>query len=186
MSAIQIQGNASGAGVFTIASPNSASSYTATLPTQTGTLGMDGPAFSAYASATQSITSNVSTKVAIDTETFDTNSCYDTTNYRFTPTVAGYYQVNGAVRLSANATTITQAVVFIYKNGTNTGPFSADNVAATTITSYVVRGVSTVIYLNGSTDYIELYGSITGTSPQFLFGSATATSYFSASLVRGT
>ena len=38
MSSVAIQGNASGAGVFTIASPNSASSYTATLPQQTGTL----------------------------------------------------------------------------------------------------------------------------------------------------
>jgi len=38
MSSIAIQGNASGAGVFTIASPNSASSYTLTLPTATGTL----------------------------------------------------------------------------------------------------------------------------------------------------
>jgi hypothetical protein len=38
MSSVAIQGNAAGAGVFTIASPNSASSYTATLPQQTGTL----------------------------------------------------------------------------------------------------------------------------------------------------
>ena len=38
MSSVAIQGNASGAGVFTIASPNSASSYTATLPAATGTL----------------------------------------------------------------------------------------------------------------------------------------------------
>jgi hypothetical protein len=38
MSSVAIQGNASGAGVFTVASPNSASSYTATLPQQTGTL----------------------------------------------------------------------------------------------------------------------------------------------------
>ena len=38
MSSVALSGNASGAGVFTIASPNSASSYTATLPAQTGTL----------------------------------------------------------------------------------------------------------------------------------------------------
>jgi hypothetical protein len=38
MSSVAIQGNAAGAGVFTIASPNSASSYTATLPAVTGTL----------------------------------------------------------------------------------------------------------------------------------------------------
>jgi hypothetical protein len=36
MSSIALSGNASGAGVFTIASPNSASSYTITLPTVTG------------------------------------------------------------------------------------------------------------------------------------------------------
>lgn len=38
MSSIAITGNASGAGVFTIESPNSASSFTATLPTATTTL----------------------------------------------------------------------------------------------------------------------------------------------------
>jgi len=226
MSSIALSGNASGAGVFTIASPNSASSYTLTLPAatgtlvaganansvalpgstsgtitltapavagtntitlaaQTGTLNVAGPAFSAYASTTQSITSNVHTKVAIDTEIFDTNSCFDTATYRFTPTVAGYYQVNGHIRLSANATTISQAVVSIFKNGTTVGAASVDNFATTVITSYVARSINTLVYLNGSTDYIELYGSITGTSPQFIAGSATATASFSASLVRG-
>jgi hypothetical protein len=38
MSSIALSGNAAGAGVFTIASPNSASSYTATLPAATTTL----------------------------------------------------------------------------------------------------------------------------------------------------
>ena len=38
MSSVAITGNAAGAGVFTIASPNSASSFTATLPAATTTL----------------------------------------------------------------------------------------------------------------------------------------------------
>lgn len=38
MSSVQISGNASGAGVLTIAAPNTASNFTLTLPTQTGTL----------------------------------------------------------------------------------------------------------------------------------------------------
>jgi hypothetical protein len=38
MSSIALQGNASGAGTLTIAAPNTASNYTLTLPTQTGTL----------------------------------------------------------------------------------------------------------------------------------------------------
>ncbi len=37
MSSVAIQGNAAGAGVFTVAAPNSGSSYTLTLPTATGT-----------------------------------------------------------------------------------------------------------------------------------------------------
>jgi hypothetical protein len=37
MSSVAIQGNAAGAGVFTVAAPNSGSSYTLTLPTVTGT-----------------------------------------------------------------------------------------------------------------------------------------------------
>jgi len=40
MSSVAISGNASGAGVFTIAAPNSASSYTLTLPAATGTLSL--------------------------------------------------------------------------------------------------------------------------------------------------
>ena len=53
------------------------------------------PAFGVYMSGNQSIGSTGNSKVAFDTKTFDTNNNYDnTTNYRFTPTVAGYYQVN--------------------------------------------------------------------------------------------
>ena len=38
MSQIKVQGNASGTGIFTIASPNSNSNYTLTLPAETGTV----------------------------------------------------------------------------------------------------------------------------------------------------
>jgi hypothetical protein len=185
MSSVAIQGNAAGAGVFTIASPNSASSYTATLPTRTGTLGTEGPAFSAYLSANQALTSNTYTKMAIDTELFDTNSCYDTTNYRFTPTVAGYYQVNGTIRCSTPASTITQVVHSIYKNGAVFMLLNTDNVAVGTITGGHEKSGSTVMYLNGTTDYIELWASVTGTTPQLAFSNSTNTCFFSASLVRG-
>ena len=43
-------------------------------------------------SADQTITDNTLTKVQFDTEIFDTDSKYDhSSNYRFTPTVAGTY-----------------------------------------------------------------------------------------------
>ena len=76
------------------------------------------PAFSAYRNGSQSaLVSGTWTKVLCNTEEFDTNSNYDnTTNYRFTPTVAGYYQINGAI--SPIAFSGNYLSCGIYKNGT--------------------------------------------------------------------
>ena len=75
-----------------------------------------GPAFYAYQSASgQSITTSTYTKIVFDTKAFDTANAFDnTTNYRFQPTVAGYYQFN-AVLTPSSATSYT--IVRIYKNG---------------------------------------------------------------------
>src|SRR6056300_1792706 len=52
--------------------------------------GANTPAFQATMSGNQNISTGTATKVQFDTEDFDTNSKYDhSTNYRFTPTVAG-------------------------------------------------------------------------------------------------
>ena len=64
MSKVQLQGNVSGTGIFTIASPNSNTDRTLTLPDNTGTLlsssstitQNNGPAFSAYAANNQTPT----------------------------------------------------------------------------------------------------------------------------------
>ena len=53
--------------------------------------------FKAYASSNQAVPAGTS-KVLLDTVTDDTNSNYDVSTSRFTPTVAGYYQVSGLVR----------------------------------------------------------------------------------------
>jgi Tol biopolymer transport system component len=144
--------------------------------------GQAAPAFSAYANATQSITTATQTKVAINTELFDTNSNFDTTNNRFTPTVEGYYQVNGVARLAGSAA--TQMVVSIYKNGAlyvrgTDIVFSASGLATMNCT------VNEVIYMNGTTDYLELYGAAAATTPSLNFASIEITSRFSACLVRG-
>ena len=126
-----------------------------------GVGGANTPAFEAYASATQSgVTDNVFTKIAMNTELFDTNSMYDTSTYRFTPTVAGKYFVYGMVYLEASSQNrMNRAVVSIYKNGSGykqTIPYyGADNI------SWVVSGsVATTIDFNGSSDYVELYAKL--------------------------
>jgi hypothetical protein len=66
------------------------------------------PAFEAYSTADQTISDDVYTKVQFDTERFDTDNCYDnTTNYRFTPTVAGKYFIYAFARINVIAGTPT-------------------------------------------------------------------------------
>jgi len=134
----------------------------------TGVAG-NGPAFRAYRSGTQAYTTNTYTKIQINTEEFDTNSNFDsTTNYRFTPTVAGYYLITGQIQTSAG----TYVETNIYKNGV-AGAYSQIGGA---------WGVPSIqlILMNGSTDYVELYGFITTSGN---IGSGVGT-YFQAFLAR--
>lgn len=138
------------------------------------------PAFSAYLSSNQTISSgNVFNKINCNTEHFDTNSNYDNaTNYRFTPNVAGYYQVNAGVSLN-NA--YLRGFASIYKNGAE---FARGVDVQPTSNSYGYNSntsVSSLVYLNGSTDYIELY-FFSGSTTSIAGGQALT--YFNAILVR--
>ena len=121
------------------------------------------PAFEARLSAFQNLSNDTDTKVQFDTEVFDTDSCYDnSTNYRFTPTVAGKYLIYGNVRGSAstNLSNLEKIMTFIYKNGSqyNSTLFRIDfrnNNGTQASTSF-----SQVLELNGSTDYVEIYSNV--------------------------
>jgi len=138
----------------------------------------NGPAFSVYLNGNQAISAGVFTKVQFNTEVFDTASCFDsTTNYRFTPTIAGYYQFNGHMQFLITSGIVISA---LYKNGSLYKFGTYIELNSTNPHSHV----SDVVYLNGSTDYIELYGysSVAGN-----FNGATnpsASTYFSAAMVR--
>jgi hypothetical protein len=76
--------------------------------------GASGPSFSARISSNQSVSANTFTKMACATEDWDTDSKYDaTTNYRFTPTVAGYYHFDIGMRGASS----TINIIALYKNG---------------------------------------------------------------------
>jgi hypothetical protein len=122
--------------------------------------------------------------VACNTEEFDTASCYDnSTNYRFTPTVAGYYQVNARIHQAGNV--ITNCDIAVYKNGSAFKGGGFITLASGATTTDFGSPLSTLVYLNGSTDYIELYGLITVSSSNSRFYAAGAVNtYFQASMVR--
>jgi len=187
MSKISLTPNASGTGTLTIAAPSTSIDRTLTLPDETGTVlssassitQNDGPAFSAYRNTSQSFSNTTYTKVTLNAEEFDTDSCFDSsTNYRFTPTVAGYYVITGNVNLGTAGGGVGKAI--IYKNGTyykfgGSAPFNS----GTDTNAHV----SAVLYLNGSTDYVELYtwqNSGSSLSP----GYAVWVSNFTGALVR--
>ncbi len=186
MSKISLSGNASGTGTLTIAAPNTSTDRTLSLPDATGTIlttatagvPVNGPAFSAYKSGSnQSLTSNTYTKIVFESEEFDTNSCFDSaTNYRFTPTVAGYYQISVRVELNGSGSSRNLAAIYkngsIFKTGIDVGGLSPSTLGAT---------VSALIYFNGSTDYVEVYCYVASTMSAY---SGASTTYFQGALVR--
>ena len=157
MSSILIAGDTSG--TITLDAPNVAGTTVLTLPTANGTVlttantfaAGTGPAFSAYANATTTVASATFAKVNINAESYDTNNNFNTANSRFTPTVAGYYQINGNYLISGAATGIV--VPFIFKNG-NIEWVGAQSLCNPSQSS---SATSALVYCNGSTDYIELY-----------------------------
>ncbi len=178
MSNVVITGNASGTGDFTIAAPKSNTNRTLTLPDEAGTVlttatagvPINGPAFSAWQSTTQSLTANVSTKALFQTEEFDTNNCF--TNSTFTPTVAGYYQVSGGWQPTTAASIL---IAYVYKNGVAYKNITT-NVASTSWTYG-----SCLVYCNGATDYIELYFNSAVTNAT---NPTQQSTYFQAAMVR--
>ena len=136
------------------------------------------PAFSAYQSSAQSITTGTFTKIQFQTEDYDTNSNFDsTTNYRFTPTVAGYYQISGGISFGFSS---GQSLIVIYKNSAR----FKDGSWGTGGASGTGSVVSSLIYFNGSTDQVELYVLQNTGSTNNLTAQNYGT-YFNGCLVRG-
>lgn len=117
-----------------------------------------GPAFCARLTTDQVISAGATTKFILSTEVFDTASCYDPTTYRFTPNVAGYYQINFSTSNSQASNLNTRYSVILYKNGAAYQQLLAYN---NTSGDYQVVTLSTLVYMNGTTDYLEMYGNPT-------------------------
>jgi hypothetical protein len=147
------------------------------------TLSLNGPSFSAYGNANQTgIASNTATKLQYNTEHWDSATCYDAaTNYRFTPNVAGYYWITAGVEvIRGDGSDVTSAYMEIRKNNsaTHIGPYQA---AAFT----GGLGVSGLVSLNGSTDYVEIFARATVAASNVQFTHYDGQN-FQAHFVRGS
>jgi len=135
------------------------------------------PAFEVYLNSNQSISASTYTKVQYNTEILDTDNCYDNaTNYRFTPTVSGYYYLEAQIMLVNSAADFQSFNIRITKNGSDISNIDR-NFAGNYFDAGAGQGlnVSVISQANGSTDYFEVQGISSGTSS--VFYGTTGTSF---------
>ena len=121
----------------------------------TGLSGGNTPAFAAKRVSQQTANIGTATKVQFNSQIYDSDGKYDhTTNYRFTPTVAGVYVFHAQV---SNNNLYNQAMlnIFLRKNGSTimTGSVTGNN--STSNRDHTVN-ISMVDVAN-STDYYEVW-----------------------------
>jgi chorismate mutase len=146
---------------------------------------VQGPAFSAYAdSSTQTIPTDTQTKVLFQTEEFDTNSNFASS--RFTPTVAGYYQLNAEVRMNGNSGT-GELMITIWKNGSEyKRGWNSKGVEIGSSGQFWAMSVNSLVYANGTGDYFEIkvqHGA--GADRTVTAVSSPAITWFNGAMVRG-
>ena len=118
----------------------------------TGNVVTDAPAFSVYKdNGDQTTSDGVFTKITFNsTAEWDLTSDYDATNHRFQPSVAGYYQINGSYSTETLSLPARQ-IISLFKNGSE---YRRGN---DIIANGYAGVISILVYMNGTTDYVELY-----------------------------
>ena len=121
-------------------------------------VGVATPAFSVIKSGDQSISQNTWTKVEWETEQFDTDSAFDTTNDKFTVPAGkgGVYQLNVQVCVT-NQTEDAELDLKVYKNGTATSTPSFSREYAGTSGNSNNTTQHHHLYDLDAADYLEIY-----------------------------
>lgn len=143
---------------------------------QSGVTGK-GPAFRATGASNVSATSDVPIKITYATVSFDTDAAYSIVNSRFTPQVAGYYQVTAIIQYNQGGSSPGAASLlsaFVMRNGV-----SYSEIGVNAVSDFITAGGTCLVYMNGVTDYLEVFGKHTSGGTKNIIGRE-----FSASLVR--
>ena len=141
----------SGTTNLTIGSTNSS-----TVTFENGAVtGHDYPAFEAINNTNQSMSNNTYTKVTFGTENLDTDSCFASS--RFTPTVAGKYFVYSTLTIQCGSNVGHAGHIQIRKNGSAIFLAQSNDYPNNTMNIFSISA-SAIVTLNGSSDYVEIYG----------------------------
>jgi hypothetical protein len=117
-----------------------------------GAAGLAKGAFSAYRNGVQTI--NTGDRISFNAELFDVSSWYDaTTNFRYTPQVAGVYLLTAMVRANSALTADTFMETTLRKNGADFHVFQPSSQRAT---AQISSGGTAIVQANGTTDYFDV------------------------------
>ena len=120
------------------------------------------PCFEVIKNSSQSLTASTWTKIAFNAESYDTAGHFDLTNSKFQPDIAGVYQINLCLYFGSG--TNTAALSVLRKNGTQIRKMAYLYHSNQSLDDYGVSG-STMVQMNGSSDYIEAWAFGNGGSP---------------------
>ena len=108
------------------------------------------PAFRVTKSVDQSVATNTATLLTWNIENLDTYNNFS--GNRFTPTVSGVYLIDLSVTCKQVSSGGNACVAYIFKNGS----LISSGVTRSPLYNYTSRA-STIVSLNGTTDYVEGY-----------------------------
>ena len=114
--------------------------------------GTNTPAFYAYKTGDQSISNETETVVQFNAEYYDTNSNFNTSNYRFTPSSAGKYLLIASFGIDENVT-FNRFIIYIRKNGS--GGFTQRRAFYYGTNEQTALNIA-IVEANGSSDYFTV------------------------------
>jgi hypothetical protein len=120
---------------------------------------LNPPIFFGYQTVAQTLSSGITTPITLDSQFVDTYGGHSTTSNtsRYVGQVPGYYEVTGSVAFAANTTDMRSAAIF--KNGAQSqGAGQEVHAAVPTGSHSMILQCTTLVYLNGTTDYVEVWG----------------------------
>lgn len=119
-----------------------------------------------YAVATGTYSGN--SLIALNTPTIDNIGGFVSATYRYQPNIAGYYVVTACLTINQAAAVLQTEI------RKNTTVVSIAN-AYTANNYYPAATTSVLVYMNGSTDYVQAYITTTGTGTLFGYNYLMAT-----------
>ena len=113
------------------------------------------PMFLSYGASNIALANDTWVKVQFNDEQYDIGSYYDpTTNYRYTPLVAGKYLIIGRGYITYGSAATENIRIAIYKNGSD---YTKYNDYGGSTQSYGTVQIVSLIDMNGTSDYLEIY-----------------------------